>query len=257
MDYETDDGSQFSLREVWDERDGQSTFAYTSVSAYVDCSAYVGKLDARLDEVDGDILSCLTPVPPECIHPLAPEGLTIAPAINPAMHYLKAPSFTYDDCQPGKTFVADCVLNEVAALERLKLHPHANIVTYLGCVVTDGRITGVCLERYPSSLEAEAERGFNEQQKENIMCDLQDGMDHLFGLGLAHNDINPGNVCLDATGHAILVDFDGCLPIGEKLMKGTSKASDPETGAPLSSRENDMITGLGSIWDFMDDHPTG
>ena len=63
MDYETADGSQFSLREVWTDQGGTPTFAYTSVSAYVDGSAYVGKLDALPDEVDdADVLTCLEPV---------------------------------------------------------------------------------------------------------------------------------------------------------------------------------------------------
>ena len=252
MDYETADGSQFSLREVWTDQYGKPTFSYTSVSAYVGGSAYVGKLDALLDKVDdADLLTCLEPVPPECIHPRTPDEVTIAPEFDSAKHYLKAPSFVYDDCRPGKTFVADCVLNEVTMLGRLKVHPHRNLVSYLGCVVKDNRITHISLEKYSSSLVAAVEHGVTVIEVERILNGVQAGMEHLHALGLAHNDITPENICLDALGEPIIIDFDGCLPFGGLLMKGASMEIDPHSGAPLSSKRNDLITGMISIQDFL------
>ena len=253
MDYETADGSQFSLRDVWIARGGEPAFAYTSVSAYVDGSAYVGKLPTPPDEVDEvDVLTCLEPVPPDCIHPKIPHGFTIAPDFDPVKHYLKAPSYTYDDCQPGKAFVADCVLNEVTVLERLKLHPHPNIVSYLGCVVKDGRITHICLDKYPSSLVAQAEQGLEINQSERIFEGIQAGISYLHDVSLAHNDINPENICLDVKGEPIIVDFDACLPFGEKLLKGASMADDPKGGFPISSKYNDLICGIDTIKNFLD-----
>lgn len=252
MDYETPDGSQFSLREVWAERDGELVFDYTSVSAYVDGSAYVGKLLFPPNEVDEvDVLSCLEPVPTECIHPKFRDGVTLVPVFHPTKHYLKAPSFTYHDCRPGKTFVADCVLNEVSILERLKLHPHPNIGSYLGCLVKDGRITHICLEKYPTSLVSESENGFDEAQRERIFTGIRAGITHLHSLDLAHNDIGPENVCIDAGGEPIIVDFDACRPFGEKLMKGIGAACSFGEGSPASNKDNDLVYGLTAIEDFL------
>lgn len=252
MDYETPDGSQFSLREVWTERHGEPIFDYTSVSAYVDGSAYVGKLLCLPEEVDeADILPCLEPVPAECIHPEIREGFTIVPDFHSAKHYLKAPSFTYDDCRPGKTFVADCVLNEVSVLERLKLYPHPNIVSYLGCVVKDGRITHICLEKYPASLVSNSENGLDETQRERIFTGAKAAIVHLQSLGLAHNDINPENICMDANGEPIIVDFDACRPFGEKLTKGIYAICSSGTGTPTSNKDNDLIYGLTAIEHFL------
>jgi hypothetical protein len=218
-------------------------------------SAYVGKLPTALDEVDdADVLTCLEPVPPDCIHPKFPNGFTIAPDFDPINHYLKAPSYTYDDCQPGKMFVAECVLNEVTVLERLKLHPHPNIVSYLGCVVKDGRITHICLEKNPCSLVAQAEQGLDTHQSQRILEGVQAGVNYLHDLGLAHNDINPENICLGMTGEPIIVDFDGCLPFGEKLLKGVSMVDDPKGGFPISSKYNDLVCGMDTIQDFLAAH---
>ena len=252
MDYETPDGSQFSLREVWTERDGEPVFDYTSVSAYVDGSAYVGKLLHPLDDVDeADILPCLELVPTECIHPKFQEGFTIIPDFHSAKHYLKAPSFTFDDCREDKTFVADCVLNEVSVLERLKLYPHPNIVSHLGCVVKDGRITHICLEKYPASLVSASEMGLDEAQRARVFDGIRAGIVHLHSLGLAHNDINPENICIDANGEPIIVDFDACLPFGEKLIKAIGAACNFGDGPPTSNEGNDLIYGLDSIRDFL------
>ena len=252
MDYETPDGSQFSLREVSTERDGRPVYDYTSVSAYVDGSAYVGKVLSPPDEVDeADILACLEPVPTECIHPKFQEGFSSVPDFHSAKHYLKAPSFTYDDCRPGKTYVADCVLKEVSVLERLKLHPHPNIVSYLGCVVKDGRITHVCLEKYSSSLVGQSEHGLDEAQRERIFGRIKAGIAHLHSLGLAHNDINPENICIDADGEPVIIDFDACLPFGEKLIKGIGAACSSGEGHPTSNKDNDLIYGLNAIRDFL------
>jgi hypothetical protein len=48
---------------------------------------------------------------------------------------------------------------------------------------------------------------------------------------------------MDATGHAIIVDFDSAAPFGEPLLKGTSKRQ-------LSDRENDF-DGLQTVRDFL------
>ncbi|KAK3708987.1 hypothetical protein LTR37_011151 [Vermiconidia calcicola] len=250
MDYETPDGSQFSLRAVWTEQNGEPTFDYTTISAYVEGVAYVGKLYQPPDEVDeAEVLNALEPVPLECIRPKFREDFTLVLEGDPVVHYLKAPSFTYDDCRPGNTFVADCVLNEVSVLEQLKAKPHPNLASYHGCVVKYGLITHICLKRYPASLAEYVNSGISEEQENRLLSGIEAGVGHLHALGLAHNDINPDNICVDADRNAVILDFDSCLPFGEKLFKGTAGIMASEL--PLSNRMNDLVHGLGSIADFL------
>lgn len=251
MDYETPDGSQFSLREVFtDDAKGGPVFRYTSITAFVDGRPYAGKSEQRVEDVDdADILGLLRPVPVENIHPPFSASYTQAPSLDHAAHYLKTPSFMYEDSEPGRTFVADCLLNEVKVLERLRKHPHPNIVVYRGCVVKDGRITQLCLKRYKCNLEDYVTRGLSQQQREDLFTDVISAVKHLHSLGLAHNDICPQNVCIDSEGRPAIVDFDSCLPFGEKLMKGVAAGSGG--GGLLSDRENDF-DGLDDLKDFLD-----
>lgn len=252
MDYETPDGSRFSLRAIWSNApNAEPEFDYTSISAYVDGVAYTGRVAQPPDEVDQvDVLTSLGPVPVDCIHPSFQEEFTLAPAFDSAEHYWKAPSFTYDDCRPGNTFVADCVLNEVKVLERLRKHPQPNLAAYHGCVVKDGRIVHVCLQRYQSNLVDYVLDGKATGRHAKIVEDFSHGIRHLHSLGLAHNDINPYNVCIDEDGSARIIDFDSCLPFGEPLKKGVHSTSDNRF--PVSSKENDLHVGMSIIQDFLD-----
>lgn len=254
MDYETPDGSQFSLREVWcDPSTGngnEAGFSYTTISATVDGRAYFGRLDRPAEEVDeGDVLSSLQLVPPDAIYPAFEDGLTVAPTTDPRTHYLKAPSFTWEDCQPGTTFVADCMLHEARVLERLNQYHHPNIIRYYGCEVKDCRITYLCLEKAQSNLVEYLQSGRIKKNVSELLHEVEAGVKFLHSLALAHNDINPDNVCIVGD-RAVIVDFDSCLPFGQRLMKGVSFTSDHD-GCPLSAAENDQ-EGLRDLKDFLD-----
>jgi serine/threonine protein kinase len=256
MDYETPDGSQFSLQEVFHDSDGTASpvFSYTSVTALVNGSAFAGKSPQRMSEVDEiEVLNLLRPVPLENINPLIPDGFTQvrldAVTHNTNDYYLKAPSFMYEDTEPGRTFVADCLLNEARVLEQLRGHTHPNIAHYFGCVVKDGRITQICLKRYQCSLADYAERSLSQQQRRDIHEGVVAAVKHLHGLGLAHNDVCPHNVCVDDQGRPAIVDFDSCLPFGEKLLKGV--AADAYGGHQVSAKENDL-QGLEDFKYFLD-----
>ncbi|KAF2773756.1 kinase-like protein [Teratosphaeria nubilosa] len=231
MEYETADGSRFSLQTIESHHEsGQRGRAYVSVAAFVDGKAYCGRVEKDIALLEDDeILNCLQPVPYECIHPPVPDGHPEARSSQSNDHYLKAPSFTFEDCQPGNTFVADCFLNEARVLERLMNHPHPNLANYDGAVVVDGRIRQLCLRRYDCSLtQYLTQHGhiMDQEERMTLLDDIKSGIQHLHDLGYAHNDINPDNICIDSGGRAVIVDFDSCLPYGQKLLKGgsTSKA---------------------------------
>lgn len=40
-------------------------------------------------------------------------------------------------------------------------------------------------------------------------------------------------------GEVILIDFDSCLPFGERVVKGGTMTTDPKA-LPVSKRENDL-----------------
>ena len=247
MDYETPDGSQFSLQPIWLDDREPPTLLYTSVSAFVDGKAYVGKLEKQPDEIeDEQLLGCLIPVPAECLQPLFPPGFTIAPPFDARKHYLKGPSFQYELGRPGCTIVAQSVLNEVTVLEKLLQHPHPNLARYYGCVVDEGRIKQICLARYAGNLTSWLEQNHNSPSPavaHKIMDGVEAGVRHLHALGMAHNDINPENICIDKEDRAVIVDFDCCYPFGERMCKGSSVRvyeGDKGDEAILSDPENDF-----------------
>jgi hypothetical protein len=131
-------------------------------------------------------------VPEENVFPLFPDKFTVAPPFDMSDHYLKAPQFTFEDSEPGRTFVAKCLLNEASVLEQLRKKPHPNIVSYYGCVLKGPRITHLCLKRCYCSLTEYSEIMLSKEQKERILKQVRDGIEHLHSLGLAHNDIHPG-----------------------------------------------------------------
>ena len=116
MDYETPDGSQFSLQEVFapsnnnNNNDGDTTtptFQYTSITALVNGSAFAGRSQDRMEAIDEfEVLNLLRPVPLENINPLIPDTFTQIAVTHDDAHYLKSPSFMYQDSLPGHTFVA-------------------------------------------------------------------------------------------------------------------------------------------------------
>lgn len=245
MEYQTEDGSRFSLQEIWEDDEGRPrSGCMTSVSAIVEGKAYVGLIEKDMGSVeDEEVLSCLRLVPPQCIYPLYSEQFMQAPPFDPDIYYLKTPSFTYADCKPGTTFVADCFLREVVVLELLKTNPHRNLVSYIGCVVGDGRITQLCLQRYRCTLYEymrEHEGDIPKDECYKILDGIESGLAHIHALGLAHNDINPDNVCIDDLGEAIIVDFDSCLPFDEILQKGSGALHSADEIMPISRPENDL-----------------
>lgn len=56
---------------------------------------------------------------------------------------------------------------------------------------------------------------FSEARAKLYMCEIALALDYLHHLKIAHRDVKPGNILLDASGHAHLADFNLALKIGE------------------------------------------
>ncbi|KAM0718045.1 hypothetical protein Q7P37_006377 [Cladosporium fusiforme] len=251
MEFETPDGSRFYLQEILGDEASGHAFKYTSITAFVDGKPYAASSEQHMDDVDCvDLLDVIQPVPLDNINPRCPAGFLHATSPNPEAHYLKTPFFTYEDSKPGCTFIADCLLGEATALEKLRHHPHPNVVEYLGCVVSEGRITQLCLKQYEGNLQDHTQP-LSKQQRDDIFEGVVSAVKHLHDLGLAHNDIGPQNICLDSAVRPVIVDFDACLPFGTQLLKGVG--AEKWGGRLVSDPENDF-QGLDDLKDWLDDY---
>ncbi|RCI16356.1 hypothetical protein L249_2849 [Ophiocordyceps polyrhachis-furcata BCC 54312] len=85
---------------------------------------------------------------------------------------------------------------DVEACEVLRIHPHPNIVQYLGCIVRDGRITGLGFAKYSSTLSQILEDG-TPFSIAHCLHGIEAGIRHMHNLGLVHNDLNPSNIMMD------------------------------------------------------------
>jgi serine/threonine protein kinase len=54
----------------------------------------------------------------------------------------------------------------------------------------------------------------------DVCVGIKRGIRHLHRLGFSHNDINPYNIMFKSDGTPVIIDFDSCARIGEKLVKG-------------------------------------
>lgn len=132
----------------------------------------------------------------------------------------------------------------------MRRNAHANVVAFEGCVVHDGRIIGLCLKRYPLTLD----KRLNSQDREpldKLACfeGIISGVGRLHSLGIAHNDLNPSNIMLDDHDHPVIVDLGSCKPFGEPLTEmGTPKWND---GFDENSTPGNDTIGLNKLRDWL------
>ncbi|KAK0706180.1 hypothetical protein B0T26DRAFT_755705 [Lasiosphaeria miniovina] len=125
-----------------------------------------------------------------------PPGLPRAPDPLPQNCHIKKPRLIwYDRIRQGTQLnaIVEAVLLQAAVCELLVKHPHPNIAAYLGCQVSQGRITGLCFAAYQCTLMPQVNRA------------------------PASSD-----VMLDGRGEAVIIDFGSCKRVGESL-EGASR----------------------------------
>jgi serine/threonine protein kinase len=186
------------------------------------------KLTISLEEYE----AALQRVPDEDLYPLLPSDakFTIAPKTpnDDDAIYLKRPRIKL--CNDYKEqnimhLLPQMVLDEARALETIAKHPHhLNIIGYHGCRVRRGHITALVLDRHSHNLKEYLRDNLGPLDKAKFMAALESAIQHLHSIGLAHNDINPGNILIDHNGNPVLIDFGSCREIGRELgaSRGTS-----------------------------------
>ncbi|KAK0439285.1 uncharacterized protein EV420DRAFT_1231926, partial [Desarmillaria tabescens] len=104
-----------------------------------------------------------------------------------------------------------CMIQEARVCETLMKHPHPNVARYYGYVEKDGLMVGLGFKRYGQTFEESVKKGvILKEDVESSFDQIKKGVEHIHGLGLLHNNINPSNIMLDADGSLLIIDFDSC-----------------------------------------------
>jgi serine/threonine protein kinase len=212
------------INETFEEFDGCFQFAATLVVFQADNNVYHAVSKARYSssaEIRAEHLTNVILVLTFAYSPTPQPDFTRAPDPLPFNSYVKKPRLiSYDQFRPNH--IADSVLVEVEACEVLRRHPHPNIATYLGCQISDGRITGICFAKYHGTLMEAVNPGNYMKRKlrsirqegkgedyHNVLEGVKSGIQHLYSLGFIYNDINPSNIML-YNDTAVIIDFESC-----------------------------------------------
>lgn len=187
--------------------------------------AYLGYTQSDyVDLTPEEIEECLKPIPDEALFPVAPEGIRAFVEPITESLYVKTPDVTgWNSWENSNDSVADLLLGEVETLELLSRHPHLNIVRYHGCQVKNGRVRGIvltkCFTTLQQALKGHPKLDLDVRERNAIMVQITSAVDHIHGLGLAHNDLSPYNIMLSEDKFPYLIDFGSCRPIGARLLQ--------------------------------------
>ncbi|CAF9912625.1 MAG: hypothetical protein GOMPHAMPRED_007711 [Gomphillus americanus] len=195
----------------------------------------------RTSRIDLDSLE-LHAIPTEDIFPQYLESLVQVPKDLGSACFLKRPSLIYyDDDGEESRKLGENVMKEVQICEILRQSPHQNVAEYLGCLVEDGRVRGLCFSRYPSTLRRYLSEQVEPLEISKCVDGIKKGMRHLHKLGLTHNDLNPDNIMVK-NGEPVIIDFDSCVREGEPLGFKAGTEGWALRGAVVGRRENDLYS---------------
>ncbi|KAL4895699.1 hypothetical protein BDV59DRAFT_172981 [Aspergillus ambiguus] len=171
-------------------------FSYVQIFAKKDGILYSGKYTDRfhLSVTLGKLQN---------VERIRTEDRAPEPKVAWSAVYVKTPSLlAYLDGDLEKR-----ISHEIETCEILRKDPHPNIATYYGYQETNGRVAGLCFQRYTTTLlEAvnplRLSKGLflssgHELVTENIKSNLKEipaAIKHLHSLRLVHNDVNPANI---------------------------------------------------------------
>ncbi|KAF2177308.1 hypothetical protein K469DRAFT_742594 [Zopfia rhizophila CBS 207.26] len=183
--------------------------------------------------------------PLRVVLPLLTSNCAIAP--NPDQCYIKKPNLTSFD---GREDLASLVLQELATCEIIRKQPHRNIATYHGCQASDGRIIGLCFERYRENLTDIINPGHLNKSEFILSRDRAAE----FGTCTASAEstttsINPANIMISEDDTPVIIDFDSSSAPGTELDKSkrTYGWFDPHVRVSQKSNDFDALAEL-RVW---------
>lgn len=221
-----------------------------------------GQLSAPKTEISlENIMAALSPVLDDAIFPpwpLSEAKIRRTPETLPAKVYIKRPPLELYSMLKNMGIekqLYNAFVVEVQVLEELSQHPHPNLIQYHGCRVARGHITGLVLDIHPHDLQTYVKHGYERLDKVLFMTALESVIQHLHGLGWAHNDLKPTNVLVSDAGMPVLIDFGGCQKLGTKLkyIRGTKGWIEGEIGDYTMSEARHDTFALGKIRAWLDD----
>ncbi|KAH8169261.1 protein kinase domain-containing protein [Sarocladium implicatum] len=156
--------------------------------------------------------------------------------------------------------------HEIDMCEVVRKHPHENLATYYGCVVTgEKKVSGLLFEKYDRSLrDMVNSEGLNNThfiasgrtqvrpEMRNWLERLREAVKHLHSLGYVHNDITPANIMIDDEGsRPVLIDFGSMCHVGESLARvgRTMEWHDPSVTHAAEQNDLDALTEI-ETWMF-------
>ncbi|CAG8366941.1 unnamed protein product [Penicillium salamii] len=222
---------------------------------------YHGQIDSPKAQISLEQpMVALNPVPHDAIFPnwpLAETELRNAPDMLTPNAYIKRPRlelYSWLKERGLERQIFTSLLGEAQVLEELSQHPHPNLIRYHGCRVVNGHFTGVVLERHPRDLEAYVERGHKAIDTTRFMAALESAIQHLHGLGWAHNDLKPSNILVSEAGMPILIDFEGCQKLGTalKYIRGSEEWIEGDIESYNTSEAQHDIFALGKIREWLE-----
>ncbi|KAM3083092.1 hypothetical protein ACMFMG_003759 [Clarireedia jacksonii] len=191
----------------------------------------------------------LVPIPTSHIWPLFPRHFTRAPKPLPQDCYIKRPDLIhYGDTETSTEF-SSLLLNEAKFCEILRVFPHPNIARYLGSIVENKRITGLCFVKYDMNLSERVTKDSRPFDIDLCLQGIQKGIQHLHSLNLIHCDLNPFNILMDRD-TPVIGDFDSCQHKGERLGVKAGTTGWTSEDFKFARPENDEY-GLSKIRDFL------
>ncbi|CDF33267.1 unnamed protein product [Chondrus crispus] len=198
----------------------------------------------KIDECNVATLSSVL-IPQHHIFPLYDHNLSVSQSHIVETGYVKIPTlFHYNANEPDK--IPARLLCEAQVLEALSKSPHPNVVRYMGCVVKENRVVGLCLERCVETLYQRTWLKREKVDNMKVVDSVRRGVSHLHQLGYCHNDISLENIMFREDDSITIVDFDSCQRTGDRLgsKKGTPGFCDE--AATMSRPENDFYS-LGKV----------
>lgn len=160
----------------------------------------------------------LNPIPilASQIWPSFPTHFSRAPEPLPQNCYVKRPGLLYYSGTETSTDLSSLLLKEAHVCEILRAYPHPNIAQYLGCIVENGKITGLCFVKYGKTLSERMAMGCHPVDTDAFFRGIENGIRHLHSLGLIHCDLNPTNILTNGD-TPVIGAFDSCQWEGDVL----------------------------------------
>ena len=227
--------------QVFIQKGDDYEFEYTSIIVYQRGKFFYARSPHR-HRPDSEInlgVETLLEIPADKIWPYWDPKLAREPQQLPPNTYVKRPSLlAYNPTTSSK--LGRQLLDEAEVCQVLMAHPHPNIVKYLGCVVEDGVVKGLCFVEYSQTLAQKLRKG-EPHDVHRCMTGIENGVRHLHELGFIHNDLNPSNIMMDGD-DPIIIDFDYSKREGEELGWKQGTPGWAKEDLRYTDRDNDFYS---------------